>query len=298
MKCPKVVIVILNWNGSEYTRGCLEAFQAVTYPNYEILLVDNGSTDNSVACLSSLYPDITIIENEENLGFAEGNNVGIRYALPEGADYVLLLNNDTVVEPEFLNALITVAERDPRIGIIGPKIVYCHDPSKIWSAGGRTNLFTGLFSNLAAHNSLAACQGVKIVDYVSGCALLIKTKVIEEVGLLDKDYFLYLEEADWNFRARARGYLSVVNCDATVLHITGASLRKAPDLIYYYFARNILLFLKKHGRWYHLVVFLPSFIVRWGAIFVWNLTQGNCGRCKYILHGIRDYLRGHYGPYP
>lgn len=297
MNTSSVAVVVLNWNGLSDTIRCLESLKAVAYPDCEIILVDNGSTDGSVACLRSRYPQIVMIENEENLGFAGGNNVGIRHALKKEANYVLILNNDTVVEPGFINALVDVAESDPRIGIVGPKIVYYHDPTKIWSAGGRINLFTGVFANLEAHDSRAACHGVKSVDYVSGCALLIKTKVIEEVGLLDKDYFLYLEEADWNFRARARGYHSVVNCDTTVLHIAGASLRKAPDLIYYYFARNTLLFLKKHGKWYHYVTFVPSFTAWWGAIIMWNLARANYGRCKYVLDGIRDYLRGHYGPH-
>jgi len=298
MPAAEIAVIILNWNGLEDTLQCLESLKAIKYPNYEIILVDNGSTDDSVACLSSRYPNVTIIENEENLGFAEGNNVGIRHALASNVLYLLLLNNDTIVEPHFLTELIEVAENDPKIGIVGPKIVYDSDPEKIWSVGGRANLFLGLFLNKGNHHSARTCTGIKTVDYVSGCALLIKAEVIEKVGLLDEDFFLYLEDADWNFRAHLHSYRSVVNCDATVLHKSGASRRTAPDSVYYYFARNSLLFLKKRGKWYHFVTFVPSFVALNGVMFIWSLAQGKRERCRYIFAGIRDYVRGNYGGYP
>ena len=128
-KYSKVTIILLNWNGKEDTIECLESLKHITYPNYEILLVDNGSTDGSVECFRERYPGMEIIENGENLGFAEGNNVGIRRAMDEGADYVLLLNNDTVVDPEFLGELVKVGESDPKIGIVGPKICYYNNKS-------------------------------------------------------------------------------------------------------------------------------------------------------------------------
>jgi|SRR5665647_225894 GT2 family glycosyltransferase len=296
MSTASVAVVVLNWNGLSDTVRCLESLEAVVYPTYEIILVDNGSTDDSVAFLSSRYPQITIIKNENNLGFAGGNNVGIRYALKKRSDYVLILNNDTVVEPGLITALVDVAERDPRIGMSGPKILYYDDPTKIWSAGGKINLYMGQFANAENGHLRTSCQGVKTVDYVSGCALLIKTKVIEEVGLLDNDYFLYLEEADWSFRAREQGYVSVVDCESAILHKAGASTTK--DSIYYYFARNSLLFMKKNGSWYHFITFIPSFIVHYGAKLVWNLVMGNRVRCKFIVAGIFDYMQGNYGRCP
>lgn len=297
MPATEIAVIILNWNGLEDTLQCLESLNAIKYRNYEVILIDNGSSDNSVACLSSQYSNITIIENKENFGFAEGNNVGIRRALASNTRYILLLNNDTIVEPHFLTELIEVAENDPKIGIIGPKIVYDSDPEKIWSVGGRANLFFGVFLNKGKHHSATSCTGIKTVDYVSGCALLIKTEVIKKVGLLDKDFFLFLEDTDWNFRAHLQNYRSVVNCDAIVLHKSAASRRTAPDLVYYYFARNSLLFLKKHGRWYHFVTFVPSFVVLYGAMFVWSLAHGKRARCTFMFAGIRDYLRGYSGKY-
>ena len=292
---PKVTIIILTWNNKDDTIECLDSLRSLTYPNFDIVLVDNGSTDGSLACISARYPALAIVANEKNLGFAEGNNVGITYALAKGAEYVLILNNDTVAEPGFLDALMEVAESDPRIGIIGPKIVYYHNPAKIWSTGGRINLFTGVSTNIRDNDSHESCQGVKIVDYVSGCALLIKTEAIQRVGLFDKDYFLYLEDSDLNFRAHLQGYLSIVNCDTTILHKAGASSSAVRDSIYYYFARNSLLFLKKNGSWYHYPTCILSILARYGARFVWNFAMGNRVRCRYILTGIIDFAKGNYG---
>jgi GT2 family glycosyltransferase len=289
---PKVTIVILTWNNKDDTIECLDSLSSLTYANFDIVLVDNGSTDGSVACINARFPDLVIIANEKNLGFAEGNNVGITYALTKGVEYVLILNNDTLVEPGFLQALIEVAESDPRIGIVGPKIAHHNNPAKIWSTGGRVSLFRGLSTN--SHEN---CRGIKIVDYVSGCALLIKTETIKRVGLFDKDYFLYYEDSDLNFRAQLQGYLSIVNCDTTILHKTGASLI-VRDPIYYYVPRNRLLFMKKHGRWYHYLTFVPSFLARYGATFMWNFARGNRVRCRYMLTGIRDYIKGNYGIQP
>jgi GT2 family glycosyltransferase len=298
MRPPIVAIIILNWNGLRDTLECLESLAMISYPNYEIIVVDNGSTDASVACLRSRYPNLTIIGNEENMGFAEGNNTGIRYALAKGAEYVLLLNNDTVVPPGFLDALVAVAESDAQVGIVGPLIVYHNDPLTIWSAGGQTNLFSGKIANNRKQNCPQAnCEGVIRVDWVSGCALLIKADVIEKIGLFDKDYFLYLEDADWGFRARERGYLSMIDCDTSILHKAGSSLARTSDVYYYYFARNTLLFFKKHGRWYHFVTFIALFYARYGAMLVWNALRGDQARCAYIVAGIRDYLWGKYGIY-
>lgn len=294
-KNPTVAIIILNWNGKDDTIECLESLKHITYPNYEILLVDNGSTDGSVGCFRERYPGMEIIENGTNLGFAEGNNVGIRRAMDEGADYVLLLNNDTVVDLEFLGELVKVAEGDERIGIVGPKICYYDNPTIVWSVGGKINFFTSSIGNYGDGIVQTNFTGVENVDYVSGCALLIKNEVIMNIGLLDKDYFLYFEETDWNVRAHNHGYISVVNRDTRILHKSGASVKKVKDSNYYYFARNTLLFLKKNGKWYHYIVFCPLFITQYFSILVFNLVKGNKIRYKNIICGVTDFIKGNYG---
>src|SRR3989338_7606720 len=189
-KHPKIAIVILNWNGKTDTKECLNSLKNITYPNYEIILVDNGSVDGSVEMLEKEHPEIMLIKNKENLGFTGGNNVGIKKALEHNADYVLLLNNDTIVEPDFLGTMVGVAEQDASIGIIGPKIYYYSLPYVIWSAGGKYISFLGK----ARTNGINQTDGPeynvqKKVSWVTGCAMMIKREVFEKIGLLKEQYF-------------------------------------------------------------------------------------------------------------
>jgi GT2 family glycosyltransferase len=139
MAVPHVVIVLLNWNNSHYTLPCLQSLAQIDYANAHIVVVDNGSTDGSPAVIRQQFPDVAILEQPRNLGFAAGNNVGLRWALERKADYVLLLNNDTDLAPDFLNLLVAAAERDPTIGIVAPTIYYYEQPQAIWSAGGHVD---------------------------------------------------------------------------------------------------------------------------------------------------------------
>src|SRR5262245_37473647 len=138
---PHVAIILLNWNQPEYTLACLRSLGQLEYPNVTVTVVDNGSTDGSPALIRARYPDVTLIENGRNLGFAAGNNVGIDLAMRDGADYVMLLNNDTEVAPDMVDDLIAVAESDSSIGIVGPKILYYDLPDTIWSAGGTIDAY-------------------------------------------------------------------------------------------------------------------------------------------------------------
>src|SRR3990170_4180108 len=178
-KLPNVVFVILNWNQGEITAECLESLQALTYPNYGVVVVDNGSTDGSQKIISSRFPNITLIENGINLGFSEGNNVGIKYALLQCADYVLLLNNDTVVSPDFLNELVEVAESDPRIGVTTPKIYYFGGKC-IWCAGAHIDWRSGKTFRLRAEeiDGLMEEEIPCEVNFVSACCMLVKRCVL------------------------------------------------------------------------------------------------------------------------
>jgi GT2 family glycosyltransferase len=243
---PKVSIIILNWNGKEDTIECLESLKKITYSNYEILLVDNGSTDGSVEWFKKLYPTIKIIENDKNLGFAEGNNVGIEYALKSHFDYVLLLNNDTTVSPDFLDKMIPVIESERNIGIVGPKIMNYFNPEIVQSYGVKVNLWTVSSHNLQL-NDIRIDEKYINVDYVQGCAILIKRDVIDQIGLLDKKYFLYGEEKDLCFRARESGFYIACIPSATIWHKESVSSKKVSGLKIYFMERNRFLFINKFG---------------------------------------------------
>lgn len=216
MDYPRVCIIILNWNGLEDTIECLESLQKINYPNYKVVVIDNASEGDDTEVLRQKFGGyINIIENDKNYGFAEGNNIGIRQALQKGVDYVLLLNNDTVVDPEFLDELINIVEADPRIGIICPMIFYYDEPDKVWFGGGeKVDLFRGIGTKMRGgeSNSLVVESG-----FASGAAMLISRDTLQKIGLLP-DYFFGVEDIDYSIKALRAGFRIVVAVRAKVLH--------------------------------------------------------------------------------
>jgi hypothetical protein len=233
----------------------------IAYPNCEIIVVDNGSTDESGERLKKEFPQYTLIRNASNLGFAEGNNVGIRYALKSRADYVLLLNNDTTVDPGFLEPLVAIAEGDDQIGFVGPMIYFYNAPKVIQSIGAGINLWKGRHSIIGIRQVDKGQYNEPMeVDYVSGAALLVKRQMIQDIGLLDPDYFLYNEEVDWCYRAAEVGYKIVAVPMSKIWHkISSSSGGTNSPLSTYYMTRNRILFMRKHARIYQWPTFLLFF---------------------------------------
>ena len=297
MTMPKVFIIILNWNGYQDTVECLQSVRRLTYPSCKVIVVDNGSSDGSVAKLKEEFKEVFYIENKENLGFATGNNVGISYALENGADYILLLNNDTVVERYFLDALARVAESDERIGIVGPKI-YAGMPesSVLWGAGGEIDWGHGRTYHTGYHETdHGQWDKIRDVDYVSGCAMLIKRKVLEDVGLLDERYFLYYEETDFCMRANRTGFRVVYVPDAKIWHKAFATTGGENGPVYtYYMTRNRLLFMRRYlddASWRR---FIPYFyyegLLRRSAFLLFK-GQDRGKSLNALWAGWRDFRR-------
>ena len=243
MDYPKVAVIVLNWNGVNDTSDCLESLKKLTYPDYLVIVVDNGSDGEDVRILKGKFGDyIHIIENDRNYGFAEGNNIGIRYALSvfEPA-YFLLLNNDTIVAPDLLSELIKVAESDDRIGIAGPKIYY-HDfkgrSDVIWYAGGKVREWRRcVYQHIGKDDDdRAEYQSIGEVDFVSGAAMMLKRRAIDELSLLNPRYFLGAEDVEYCLKARKHGLKVVYVPSARVWHKVGRSKsRRAPG---FEFIRN------------------------------------------------------------
>jgi GT2 family glycosyltransferase len=289
---PKVDIILVNWNRADLTIECLRSLKAIDYPDHELIIVDNASTDGSAGVLKSSFPDARLFVNDRNLGFAGGNNVGVRYAVDNNADYVLLLNNDTEVDPRFLSELVAATEADPKIGIAGSKIYYFSEPRRLWYAGGSVDLWTGDTHHIG-ENELDAGQYdvAKDTDYVSGCAMLIKRRVLEEIGLFDERMFLYYEDSDYCMRARRHGYRVVYVPSSVVWHKVSSTTGKVKDLQLFYGTRNMLIFEKRNAGLLRLSVFLPYYF---GKFITYNaavaLAKGDLARAKTIIKAAYEGL--------
>lgn len=205
---PKVAIIVLAWNGKALTLSCLSSLAKLDYENTTIILVDNASTDGTVeAVRESFGESIRIIENIANLGFSRGNNVGIEAALKDGADYILLLNNDTIVDEKLATHLVDAMLRHPGVGIAGPKIYYHGAPDVIWSAGGEVSLWRRSATHRGIRErDLGQYDDTREVDYVTGCALMAARDVFARIGMLDPSFKAYFEDTDFCMRARHAGY--------------------------------------------------------------------------------------------
>jgi GT2 family glycosyltransferase len=238
----RVFAVVLTWNSGEDVLECLQHLAASDYPALEIVVVDNGSTDGTPANIAREFPNAKILQNQMNIGFAEGNNVGLRYALEGGADFTFLVNDDAFVEPEAVRLLVETAESDPHIGFTGPALVSYHNPEKVYY-GARLDM-----RRVFPQEQLLATPPPDVFDspYIAGCALLAKAKVAQAIGLLDPAYFAYWEDTDWCTRARRAGFRVVVQPNARVTH--RGTLDQTPQkaaFASYLYRRNQFRFARK-----------------------------------------------------
>jgi GT2 family glycosyltransferase len=210
---PKIFIIVLNYNGKDVIKNCLTSVFKIDYPDFEVVVVDNNSVDGSFEIAKTGFSKASFIKNEENLGYAAGNNVGIRFALERMADYVLLLNNDTEVEKDFLNKLVEAMEKDEKIGIASPVILDGHD-RQVWFSGGEISWLR----MKTEHKRDVLSKDYRETGFVTGCAMLVKAAVFKEIGLLDEDFFLYWEDADFSVRVRRAGFKNIVVAGSWIYH--------------------------------------------------------------------------------
>lgn len=253
-----VWIIVVNWNQKQLTLDCLASLRAVTAPACHVLLVDNGSTDGSVDAVRQSFPEVEVLETGVNLLYAGGNNAGIVRALASGAHQCVLLNNDTVVAPDFVQRLAEEMAMDPQCGVVGPKILYADTPDRIWYAGGEMSFWTGTMWHRGIRETDRGQYDVSSeTGYVTGCCLMIRREALERVGMLDESYRMYGEDADLCMRVRRAGYSLRYAPAARVWHRISVSSgghlswakqrRKAASMMRFFF---------RYASWYQLPVML------------------------------------------
>ena len=254
-----------------------------------MIIVDNGSTDDSIEKIRGAYPNHTLIENGENLGLSEGNNRGLQEGIKRGDDLLFLLNNDTVVAPNFLSEIVKAAQEHPNVAVFGPKIFFHDDPATIWYAGGGVDLQSGRCYHVG-NGSSEGYKENKETEYVCGCALAVRSNVIKKVGLLSPEYFLMWEEIDWCYRIRKQGHSCLFVPSARVWHKVSASFIKGNrgPMWQYFYHRNRLLFHQQHD--------LPK---KWLAKELWGLIREgirpSAKGARAALLGVWDYYKGNFG---
>jgi GT2 family glycosyltransferase len=287
MKAPQVIAVVLNWNLPKDTQRCVLSLCNSDYPNLRVLVVDNGSDADLYAELRAALPaDVEFVRSEMNLGFAGGNNLGFHYALEHGADYVLVVNNDTVVDPRMVSQLVAAAAAQPDVGLVGPVIYYLQPPDRIWFAGYRFS--HGIYVLRRGLHLAPPVQPVEDVDFVSGCGVLIRRSVLEKVGLFSDEYFMYYEDLDLCFRVKAAGMRIVCVTDARMWHAVSTSTGGVDSpLKQYYQVKSSLIFYRRHTRG---IMYLINVVLRFGHAG-W-VTLGAVLRGQLRGEAIVYYLKG------
>jgi len=272
---PRVSIILVNWNSYQVTLECLLSLRKIDYRDLEVVVVDNGSVDSSAEQLLESAPEIRLIRNGANLGFAGGNNAGIRNALSRGADYVLLLNNDTVVAPDFLTQMMQVAESDPAIGALSPKIFFFDPADRLNYAGGEHRLWR-LFPKVIGlrQKDDGRFDAVSEATFLTGCALLIKAPVLRKIGVLEEVYFHFYEDIEWSLRMVKAGFKGIFVPKSVIWHkehyVTDKN--QSAGFIEFYLARNNMIFARKHvplRLWPCKMPFFAAWMVYRTVVFAW-----------------------------
>jgi GT2 family glycosyltransferase len=298
-RSPRVAVIVINWKRPAQTIACLRSLSRLDYPIWEPIVVDNGAPEGNLAAIRTAFPQLSVIEAGYNRGFAGANNLGIAEALRRGADYVLLLNDDTEVAPDLLSTLVNSAEPNPQVGIVGPTICYFDEPNRIWFGGGRIGK-AGEAAHLRADEiDDGDPQANHEVDYVTGCAMLVKRAVIDRIGGLDERFFAYFEETEWCTRARQAGFQILYVPRPLVWHKIQPDQRSQSPVYLYLMTRNRLLYLRCAGAGALTTTRALLDLLRTAAS--WRLRPRHRRMrplAGALLLGVRDFLLGRFGSPP
>ena len=299
MTQPLLYIVILNNNRGEDTLACLASLSQSDYKNIKIILLDNASTDGSVQAVRNEYADVQIVPIRENLGYSGNNNVGIQAALNQCADWVLVLNDDTSLDPSCLSLLMQAGGSDSKIGIVGPMVYHFDEPNVIQSAGGILGKYWQSFHLGQNELDKGDFNTPLQVEWISGCAILVRRAVIEQVGMLDPNYFLYWEDTEWCIRANRAGWKIVHVPQAKLWHKGVQRDYQPKPYVTYYVTRNHLFTLAKHNAplivWVYTIAQIIKTLASWSLKPRWGFKREHRDA---MWRGMLDFFHHRYGPMP
>lgn len=257
-----VTIIILHWQNFDMTSRCLKRVQHIDYEPYQVILVDNGSTNDSLVRLRQAFPDVQILALPENRGFAGGVNPAIQQALQQGSDYIFLLNNDALVSPDILTKLVAVQRQTPSLGIVNAKPVYEHRPDRLAGVGCSVQRYTTTTLGWDEQDTFQGREEPLFVDAIFGCTMLIPRRTLETIGLFDERFFFYYEDVDLCLRTRNAGFQVACFPGVVVQHAVAASSRHVRGLREFYMARSRQLFFRKYRRGAERIVYTLIEIVQ------------------------------------
>lgn len=298
MSAPRVAVAIVHWGIKRDTLRCLRSVAASYVAASPVLVIDNGTGEISAREVRGIVPDAVFIALHENVGFAAAANLAIRRALTDGAQYVMLVNNDATLTRDCLGELLRVATTEPRLAAVGAKVLSLTQRKRLWLAYGELTYRAGLVRLVGrGADDGPAFSMVREVDWVPGCSILIAGTAIEAIGYLDDEFFAYHEDLDWCTRAREQGLRIVFAPAARVMHHGGASLAKNPLVVHYLLSRNTVLFARKHARpaqWMRLAVTIAGSLAR---DWVRSWWRGNTALQRMLCRGYVDGVLRRDVPY-
>ncbi len=299
---PKIGIILVHLNSYGHTSLCLRTLRDITYKNVEVIVVDNGSRDNSGQQLRDEFPEVTHIRNETNEGFTGGNNTGIEHAIKSGCRHVLLLNNDTIVTASFLEPLVERLEANlDTMGAVSGKIYY-YPPTVggrdkiIWCAGTFQKWHMGYHHYGESQEDVGQFEEAREVAYASGCLMLLNGDVIAKIGGLSKEYFIYWEESDWCMRAKEIGYKSWYEPASVIYHNFHSAMKGKETPFYMYMQyRNAFIYAKRHFHGWKKLQFILAYPLHLANRCRLLTSAGNTKAVKALFQGIIDYFKGYRG---
>ncbi|WP_139903827.1 glycosyltransferase family 2 protein [Clostridium thermarum] len=293
----RVFIILLNYNGAVDTIDCIHSLERIDYDNYKIVVVDNESTDKSVSLIKKAIGNKHIfMSSGKNGGFAYGNNVGIRYALEQGAEYILLINTDTLVEPDFLSKLVGAAEEHPEAGLVTGRILYEGNRDKIWYGGGEINWKRFYGSHYQGENTEDK-GGLRKVTFATGCLMLIKAEVFDKAGFLPEEYFMYYEDVDFCAMIQEQGFTILYEPSAVIYHkVSASSGEEESAFAVEWNTRNRIRFIRKYKKRINFLSYIKLmlffYITRIGKIAGY-ISKGRIDKVKALIKGVNFIFYNH-----